>query len=132
MGIITEIGAKLKLGGEEYRLLFTVNAIEKIEEEMGESIDSLSKWLYEINDKDIVVGFKYTNVARVIHILINESLAMVEENTKSEQNYLSIEQVKRRISNVNIAECTSAVARAFNLSFLDDDHNENPEKSSQR
>lgn len=132
MGIITEIGAKLQLGGEEYRLLFTVNAIEKIEEEMGESIDSLSQWLYETNEKQKVIGFKYTNVAKVIHVLINESLAIVEERTKTEQNYLSVEQVKRRISNVNIAECTKAIASAFSLSFINDDQNENPEKSSQR
>ena len=132
MGIITEIGAKLQLGGEEYRLLFTVNAIEKIEEEMGESIDSLSQWLYETNEKQNVIGFKYTNVAKVIHVLINESLAIVEEHTKTEQNYLSVEQVKRRISNVNIAECTKSIASAFSLSFINDDQNENPEKSSQR
>lgn len=133
MGIINETGAKLALAGEEYRLLFTVNAIEKIEDEMGESIDSLPQYMYKTNKDGNVTGFKYSNVAKVLCILVNEAIEIREENTKTELEHLTIEQIKRRISNANIAMCTDAIASAFSLSFLEKkDEDENPKKSSLR
>lgn len=128
MGIINETGAKLILGTEEYRILFTIGAIEKIEDETGESIDSLSDLLFI--KKDDVKKVNFRNVGKIAHILINESIDIASDKSGEKPEHISLERIKRMISNANVLECINAIISAYNLSFLEDD-NESPRKSSQ-
>lgn len=129
MGIINETGAKLVLYDKEYRLLFTIGAIEKIEEETGESIDSLSDLLFIKSEKG-KEKINFQNVAKIAHILVNESIDIASDKSGEKLEHIPIEIIKRMISNANIAECIHAIISAYNLSFLEDD-NESPQMSGQ-
>lgn len=128
MGIINETGAKLILGSEEYRILFTIGAIEKIEDETGESIDSLSDLLFVKKDDTKRVNFR--NVGKIAHILVNESIDIASDKSGEKPEHISLERIKRMISNANIAECIQAIISAYNLSFMEED-DESPQMSGQ-
>ena len=132
MGIINEKGAKLTLDTEEYSLLFTVNAIEKFEDEMGESIDSLANFLYDSGKENDKLKIKFGDVAKITWILINECNEIRAERTGEKPEILTLNQIKRRISNANVHECISAIISAYSLSFLKEENEENPKTSSQR
>lgn len=105
-------GAKLKLGKNEYNLLFNVNVIEELQNEFNGSINDLKKW---VEDKQNI----YSNVGKIIKALINEDIELRKEQGE-EISQLSQKQVNRLINNINLGDCMMAITSAYLGSFLTD------------
>lgn len=109
-------GAKLKLGKNEYNLLFNVNVIEELQNEFKGSINDLKKW---VEDKQNI----YSNVGKIIKALVNEDVETRKEQGE-EISQLSQKQVNRLINNINLGDCMLAITSAYLGSFLTDSEDE--------
>lgn len=124
-------GAKLTLGEKEYELLFTVNVIDEIEDELKIDIDEIKKAIFKAGDKENTINSRinYQNVAFIIFSLVKENCEIRKDNGEN-INIPTLKQVKRMICNVNIGDCLVAITSAFMCSFLVEEDEENPNEES--
>lgn len=102
MSAIKDGGYTVKLKGKEYRLLFTLNALDEIQGRFG-GYDKLSD-VFNKSNPDWVKDTKW-----LLTMLINEG--MLEEDEKAE--ILEEKQVGRMIHVGNLAEVQRAIYASF-------------------
>lgn len=92
----------MELKGKKYRLLFTLNALEELQEKCG-GYDKLPE-VFNQNNKDWVKDTKW-----LLTMLINEGLLEEDENAE----LLSEDKVGRLIHLGNIREVQNAIFASF-------------------
>ena len=102
MGALKNGAYPVTLNGKEYGLLFSLNALDAIQEKFG-GYDKLG----EILDRDSKDLFK--NIKWLFALLINESRLADDENAK----LLTEEQVGRMITAGNMGVIQNAIYAAF-------------------
>lgn len=102
---------KIKLGGQEFGLLFSLNSIDEIQDHFNISISQLTELM---NDERSV----FKNLRYLLTVLINE--AIDDENdgfssTESKEQRLHVDErwVGRKISTNNFKQLTNDILRAF-------------------
>ena len=100
-------GAKLNLLNKDWYLLFTVNVIDKVQEDFDIHINDL---------KEILDGSKkefFRNISYLTWILVNEQIEIENDNKTEQQEFLSLPAIKRSISNRNVNQCFDASVSAY-------------------
>lgn len=103
---------EITLGGEKFGLLFTLNAIDEIQDHFDKSILELSEIM---KDKRKC----FINTAYILSVLINEDVDKRNEHlSEKERERLHVDEkyVARRISLVNYKMAASKVLEAFTAS----------------
>ena len=118
---------QIKLGGQEFGLLFSLNAIDEIQEHFDISISKLGELL-----KDERSLFK--NLRYILMVLINE--AIDDENDeftsteKERRLYVDEKWVGRKITANNFKQLTTDIILAFSEGSPKSDE-ENPNEQSE-
>lgn len=98
-----DINGKIQYNGKEYRLVFNLNVMEKIQDKYG-SLDEWGKLTDgtkgEPNAKAIIYGFCE---------MINEGIDIENEETGAETKPLTLKQVGRIITEVGLADATKVL-----------------------
>jgi hypothetical protein len=92
----------ITLNGKEYGLLFSLNALDAIQEKFG-SYDKLNE-IFDKNSKDL-----FKNVKWLFALLINEARLAEDENAE----ILSEEKIGRMITAANMKTIQNAIYEAF-------------------
>ena len=93
---------KIKLGGEEFGLLFSINAIDEIQDHFDIPISKLTDVL-----KDQRAIFK--NLKYILTVLINEGI----DDEENERRHVEERWVGRKITANNIQSLTKDILLAF-------------------
>lgn len=102
MSAMNDGGYTVELKGKKYRLLFTLNALEELQDKCG-GYDKLPE-VFNQNNKDWVKDTKW-----LLTMLINEGLLEEDENAE----LLSEDKVGRLIHLGNIREVQNAIFASF-------------------
>lgn len=102
MSAIKDGSYTVRLKGKDYRLLFTLNAIDEIQDKFG-GYDKLAE-VFNQENKDWVKNTKY-----LLTLLINEGI--LEENENAET--LTEKQVGRMVHTGNLLEVQKAIFASF-------------------
>lgn len=102
MSAMNDGGYTVELKGKKYRLLFTLNALEELQDKCG-GYDKLPE-VFNQNNKDWVKNTKW-----LLTMLINEGLLEEDENAE----LLSEDKVGRLIHLGNIREVQNAIFASF-------------------
>ena len=123
MGNLKEIGASFRLLGRDWKLLFTVNVIDNIQDKFDTNINKLAEIL------DFSSVNYYRNVAFIVGELINENIAILNEKNDTKEPPIDITILRMSISNANISDCVNAIVSAYSLSFLTRESDQEPTPS---
>lgn len=104
-------GRKIKLGGHEYGLRFTLNAIDDIQDHFDIPIQQLTELLKD--EKSRVKNLRY-----LLTVLINEDIDCVNDeliSSESKERLLHLDEryVGRQINVGNVQEIMGQVIRSF-------------------
>lgn len=102
MSAIKDGGYTVTLKGKEYRLLFTLNALDELQDKIG-GYDKLNE-VFNNKNKDWVKNTKW-----LLTLLINEGLLEEDENA----TLFTEQQVGRLIHVGNLAEVQRAIYSSF-------------------
>lgn len=116
MSDLRPTGTKITLGGKEYGLRFTINAIDDIQEHFDIDIENLGELFREKKGR---IG----KVRYLLTLLINEDIDCVADETGEKPKHLDERYVGRQIDAANIRDTMSAIMRSFHNGTpkLDDD-----------
>lgn len=130
MQSLKEQGRKFTFAGKEYELMFTVNVIDEIQNQFDIDINNL-KDLFETGSRNF-----YSNTAKVLTILLNESIEIKNETAEEKEELLKETYVRRHISNANVFDAFGAIVDAYSLSYMqkeeDSEDEELPNQTSGR
>lgn len=99
-------GTKITLGGKEYGMRFTLNAIDDIQEHFGIDISDLSGLFAEPNKR--IKSIRY-----LLTLLINEDIDCVADETGEPAKHLDERYVGRQIDAANIHTMMGAIMHSF-------------------
>lgn len=122
MQSLKEQGRKFVFAGKEYELLFTVNVIDEIQDKFDIDINNL-KDLFETGSRKF-----YSNTAKVLTILINESIEIKNETAEEKEELLKESYVRRHVSNANVFDAFGAIVDAYSLSYMQRDEDSEDEE----
>lgn len=128
MGILKNTGTPLNIDGVERHLLFTLNAIDAIQERFDEPLESV---ITKLTDKK-----ESGNALRaVLTILFNdevERLSYKPSTQKTDLEPVDEKQMGWILNNQNMLESTYAVLRAYGYDLLEPDKNDPNGESGQQ
>ena len=113
MSALRPRGVKIELGGNSYEFLFTLNAIEQIQDETGMT---LQECIRSLTEPETVTRTLRTTAK----ILINDYL----ERTESEPELLTDKTVGWIVTLENQADVLVAILQAYGLSMPEPDEDE--------
>jgi hypothetical protein len=126
MSNLKPTSVKINLGGEEYGLRFTLNAIDDIQDYFDIPISKM----YDLM-KDERKAFK--SIKAILVILINENIDCENENRTEKLPHVDARYIGRRMEVGNIAELSEAIANAFTGSApLPDNEDDAPNVESEQ
>lgn len=99
-------GTKLTLGGKEYGLRFTLNAIDDIQDHFDVAIEELPKLFDEPKTR-------IKNIRYLITALINEDIACVNDETGGNAPLLDERYIGRQIDARNMGDIMTAIYACF-------------------
>ena len=105
---------KIKLGGVEYGLRFSLNAIDEIQDHFDKSILDLGDIM-----KDERKHFK--NTAYILSVLINEEIDFQNETLSEKLPHIDEVFIGRRITLSNYRTATGKVFESFGASASEDE-----------
>ena len=117
-------GVKIKLGDKEYRLLFTLNAIDDIQEHFDMPISELGKVFSD--EKTQIRNLRY-----LLTLLINEDIDCQNDFNGTDTPHLEERYVGRHIHDKNIHEMMTAVFNSFTGSIPEGEEDEIPNEVSE-
>ncbi len=106
MSDLRPTGTKITLGGKEYGMRFTLNAIDDIQEHFGIDISDLSGLFAEPNKR--IKSIRY-----LLTLLINEDIDCVADETGETPKHLDERYVGRQIDATNIQSMMNAIMHSF-------------------
>lgn len=128
MGILKNTGTPLNIDGVERHLLFTLNAIDAIQERFDEPLESV---ITKLTDKK-----ESGNALRaVLTILFNdevERLSYKPSTQKTDLEPVDEKQMGWILNNQNMLESTYAVLRAYGYDLPEPDENDPNGESGQQ
>ena len=128
MGILKNTGTPLNIDGVERHLLFTLNAIDAIQERFDEPLESV---ITKLTDKK-----ESGNALRaVLTILFNdevERLSYKPSTQKTDLEPVDEKQMGWILNNQNMLESTYAVLRAYGYDLPEPDKNDPNGESGQQ
>lgn len=128
MGILKNTGTPLNIDGVERHLLFTLNAIDAIQERFDEPLESV---ITKLTDKK-----ESGNALRaVLTILFNdevERLSYKPSTQKTDLEPVDEKQMGWILNNQNMLEATYAVLRAYGYDLPEPDENDPNGESGQQ
>ena len=94
-----DMNGKLSYKGKEYKIVFNLNVMERIQDEYGtlENWGSLTDGANEPNAKAVIYGFME---------MLNEGIDITNEENGTNDPMLTRKQVGRMISEIGLAEAT--------------------------
>lgn len=110
MSAVRDGGYTVTLKGKEYRLLFTLNALDEIQTKFG-GYDKLNE-VFDQNNQEWVKDTKW-----LLTMLINEGLLEEDENAK----LFTEQQIGRLIHIGNMAEVQRAIYASFAAGMAGED-----------
>jgi len=119
MSLLKPQGVKITLGDKEYELLFTLNAIDQIQEESGAT---LQEAVGALTDPDAVVK----TLRMMTRILVNDYLERTEQENPE---YLTDKTVGWLVTLENQGDVLVKILKAYGLSMPegeDDEEDEEP------
>jgi hypothetical protein len=126
MSDLRPTGTKITLGGKEYGMRFTLNAIDDIQEHFGIDISDLSGLFAEPNKR--IKSIRY-----LLTLLINEDIDCVADETGETPKHLDERYVGRHIDATNIQSMMNAIMHSFSdgAPKRDDTEDETPNSQSE-
>lgn len=128
MGILKNTGTPLNIDGVERHLIFTLNAIDAIQERFDEPLEDV---IAKLTDKE-----ESGNALRaVLTILFNdevERLSYKPSTQKTDLEPVDEKQMGWILNNQNMLEATYAVLRAYGYDLPEPDENDPNGKSGQQ
>lgn len=124
MSNLKPTSVKINLGGEEYGLRFTINAVDDIQDHFDIPISEMYSLM-----KDERKAF--SNIKAILTILINENIDCENEDRTEKLPHVDARFIGRRMDVSNIGELSSAITSAFAGSApLPDGEDETPNAES--
>lgn len=117
MSLLKPRGVKIELGGKEYEFLFTLNAIDALQDEMGLT---LSECVKALTEPSTVTKFLRTTAK----VLMNDYLERTEENPE----YVTDKTVGWFVTLENQSDVLVAILKAYGLSMPDTDEDDEEEE----
>lgn len=112
-----DVNGKIQYNGKEYKLVFNLNVMERIQDEYG-TLDEWGKLTDgskgEPNAKAIIYGFRE---------MINEGIDIENEETGADTKPLTLKQVGRMITDVGLADATKVLNSTVVDSTKNDEKN---------
>lgn len=108
-----------KCGETEYPLAFTMNVLEKIQDEYG----SYEKWgnMTDGKEHEVNIGALKFGITE----MINEGIDIENENLETKRKFLTAKQVGRLITEIGISKMTNSVQETV----IESTKNEEEEKN---
>lgn len=112
------------LGGKEYGLLFTLNAIDDIQDKFDISIENLTE-LFD-NSKTNIKAIRY-----LLTVLINEGIDYKNDETGEKTPHVNERFVGRQINAQNMQEAIQAIVSSFSSGAPEGDESPNAQSEQQ-
>ncbi len=119
-------GTKIKLGGKEYGLRFTLNAIDDIQEQFNVPVAELPELLKDERSQ-------IRNLKILLAILINEDIECAAEESGEKPQRIDERFIGRHIEVANMRNMMAAILQAFfdGLPETDDEDSDPNSQSGQ-
>lgn len=118
-------GISVNLGGQERKLLFTLNAIDVLQDEHGKPIDEIVRSLTnDSNDHKVFIS--------VVTALLNDEADREKTLNEKELPIVTPQLTGWLIDQSNYAEVFIAVLKAYGYSFPEPDEDSDPNPESRR
>lgn len=125
MSDLRPTGITINLGGQERKLLFTLNAIDVLQDEHGKPIDEIVRSLTnDSNDHKVFIS--------VVTALLNDEAEREKTLNEKELPIVTPQLTGWMIDQSNYAEVFIAVLKAYGYSFPEPDEDSDPNPESGR
>ena len=103
-------GTKIEIGGREFGLRFTLNAIDDIQDHFDTPISELGALLD--NEKTRIKTIRY-----LLTVLINEDIDCIEDETSEKQQHITERWLGRKVDMQNAGGIISKIVKALSGSM---------------
>lgn len=131
MRILKPEGIPFTFDDKDRRLLFTIDAIDAIQEKYNEYIVDIINSLIDIENKD-AQRRAYNRTAYILYVLWNQDVEIHnEEHPEDKWQYISEEYIRKRIlNNTNVGMAILAIINAFNEGMPKSEDDDDPNLKS--